>query len=187
VVLGLKPYKMAEIEEVLFDRVTLALAPGSWTEGLIHRIAQAACGDARLAISILQQAAAGSEQCGCQAIDFQNADRCLTQWHVLRREALVAGLSEHERILHLLVQEHGPIGTSELAGLSASRCQASSLSPVARRTFSKYVSRLMAAGLIHVVGYSATRGGRILATEGQDSQVRQLRLRLARNCGQRRG
>jgi hypothetical protein len=78
------------------------------------------------------------------------------------------------------------MGTSELSGLYVSRCRASGLSPVVRRTFSKYVSRLVSAGLIHVVGYSATRGGRILAAEGQDGQGQQLRLRLANNCGQHR-
>jgi len=162
VVIELPAYTPQEIEAILTDRARRALAPDSWTPAVLKRIATAANGDARVAIQILRQAAASAEMSGNTKLTTCLVERCLRPWRLVRQEARLAGLSEHEKILFEQVKQHGPLGASELARRYVACCQGRNIRPMARRTFTKYLGQLSAAGLLETSGQIPGPGGRIV-------------------------
>ena len=115
-----------------------------------------------MAIQLLRQAAADAEQAGSAKLALKFIDNNLRQWQVIRSEAQLAPLSEHEKIILELVKHHTPIGSTELAGLYVAYCRDKNLQPMARRTFTKYLSRLIAGGMVNAVSGPASQGGRQL-------------------------
>ena len=155
-------YSDEQVAEILADRARHALMHGSWSPDIIRHIAAAAEGDARMAIQALRQAAASAEQTGSEGIDSQSVHHFLRQWQTVQQEAKLAGLSEHERIIQRLVAEHAPVSTTRLRELYIAHCRKHDLAPMARRTFSKYLSRLSACGILEVARQPAGSGGRIV-------------------------
>ena len=162
VIIELPAYTPQEIEAILTDRARRALAPDSWTPALLKRIATAANGDARVAIQILRQAAASAEMSGNTRLTTCLVERCLRPWRLVQQEARLAGLSEHEKILFDQAKQHSPLRASELARRYAACCQSRNIRPMARRTFTKYLSRLSAAGLLETSGQPPGPGGRTI-------------------------
>jgi Cdc6-like AAA superfamily ATPase len=162
VVIRLSPYSAKELEAILTDRARRALAPDSWTPAVLKRIATATNGDARTAIHILRQAAALAEMSGNTKLTTCLVERCLRPWRLVQHESRLAGLSEHERILFDQAKQHSPLKVSELARRYAACCQSRNIRPMARRTFTKYLGRLSAAGLLETSGEPAGPGGRIV-------------------------
>jgi Cdc6-like AAA superfamily ATPase len=168
VVIQLSPYSAKELEAILADRSQRALAPDSWTPDFLKRIATAANGDARVAIQILRQAAAAAEMSGNTKLTPRLIEQCLHPWCLVQEEARLAGLSEHEKILVEQVKQHGPLGASALARRYVSCCQGRNIRPMARRTFTKYLGRLSAAGLLETSGQIPGPGGRIVRAVAAD-------------------
>jgi len=146
VVIQLSPYSAKELEAILTDRARRALAPDSWTPAVLRRIVAAANGDARAAIQVLRQAAATAEMSGNAKLTTRLVEQCLRPWRLVQQEARIASLSEHEMILFDQAKQQGPLRASELARRYAACCRSRNIQPMARRTFTKYLSRLSAAG-----------------------------------------
>ena len=153
-------YSTEELLAILTDRAERGLAAGTWTPRLLQRIADAANGDARVAIETLGRAAAASEQAGCTRIGGALVERFLRQAQAIRLEARAAALSEHEKLIQQLISRHGPMQTAELAGLYAAHCRRSGVQPMAGRTLAKYIARLEGCGLLSVSGWRGRPGGR---------------------------
>jgi Cdc6-like AAA superfamily ATPase len=163
VIICLSPYSAKELEAILIDRARQALAPNSWTPAVLKRIAAAANGDARVAIQVLRQAAASAEMSGNTKLTTCLVEQYLRPWCLVQQESRLACLSEHERILLEQAKQHGPLGASELARRYAACCQGRNIRPMARRTFTKYLGRLSAAGLLETCGQIPGPGGRIVS------------------------
>jgi cell division control protein 6 len=166
VVVELTAYSTKEIEAILTDRARRSLVPGSWSSAVLRRIAAGAAGDARLAIQLLRQGAAAAEEAGSSRIDWRFVEQRIRQYQALREESRLAGLSEHERIIWELVLQHTPLGTAELARHYISHCQRHGIQPMARRTFTKYLSRLAATGMVAVSQQPLNAGGRVVCAQG---------------------
>ena len=162
VVIQLSPYSAKELEAILTDRARRALAPDSWTPAVLRRIVATANGDARAAIQVLRQAAATAEMSGNAKLTTRLVEQCLRPWRLVQQEARIASLSEHEMILFDQAKQQGPLRASELARRYAACCRSRNIQPMARRTFTKYLSRLSAAGLLDASGHSPGPGGRIV-------------------------
>jgi len=162
VVIQLSPYSAKELEAILTDRARRALAPDSWTPAVLRRIVATANGDARAAIQVLRQAAATAEMSGNAKLTTRLVEQCLRSWRLVQQEARIASLSEHEMILFDQAKQQGPLRASELARRYAACCRSRNIQPMARRTFTKYLSRLSAAGLLDASGHSPGPGGRIV-------------------------
>jgi len=162
VVIDLPAYSLRELEEILVDRARRALAPDSWSHPTLRRIAAACGGDARLAIQMLRQAAAAAEMSGNAKLDPHAVEPALRQWQIIRDEARLAGLSEHERIIQALARQHTPVGTTRLARLYVGYCQGHDIRPMARRTFTKYLGRLASSGTLTVAVSASPHGGRLV-------------------------
>jgi Cdc6-like AAA superfamily ATPase len=161
VVIELAPYSPKEIEAILTERAREGLLPGAWSPALLRRIAVGARGDARLAIQLLRQGAAAAEESRSPRVDWRFIEERIRQLQTVRNEGRLAGLSEHERIIWEMLRKHGPLGTTELARRYMAHCQSHSVQPMARRTFTKYLGRLTAAGMVSVSQQAASSGGRM--------------------------
>jgi Cdc6-like AAA superfamily ATPase len=162
VIIELPAYSPQEIEAILTDRSQRALAPDSWTPAILRRITAASDGDARRAINILRQAAAAAEQAGRSRLDLRLINPILKRWHVLAKETRLTGVTEHEKMILQVAQTRGPLGTTALAQAYRTSCRVSGLPPVTQRTFSKYLGRLAALGLLHVADRPMAQGGRLV-------------------------
>ena len=156
------PYSVEQVEEILTDRAHRGLVPGSWTASVIKHIASASGGDARMGIQILRQATAAAEEAGSGRLELRFIKPLLRQWQDVRQEARTAALSEHERIIRQLAARYGPLGTTELRRRYENHCHSHGLDPVARRTFTKYLGHLAAAGLLNVSDRPMATGGRLV-------------------------
>jgi Cdc6-like AAA superfamily ATPase len=87
-------------------------------------------------------------------------EQCLRPWRLVQQEARIAGLSGHEKILFDQAKQQGPLRASELARRYAACCRSRNIQPMARRTFTKYLSRRSAAGLLETSGQPPGPGGR---------------------------
>jgi cell division control protein 6 len=167
VVIGMSAYAQNEIQAILEDRARQALAPGSWSPAALTEIARVVRGDARLAIQTLRQAAAATEQAGRHRIDRRVVSQLMSPWHDIRQEQRLAGLTDDERAIVQLAARRAPIGTTKLRHLYAAHCRDTGQQAVARRTFSKYVSRLAAAGILDIASRPSALGGRIVRAAGR--------------------
>jgi Cdc6-like AAA superfamily ATPase len=152
-VIVLKLYSSGEIAEILLERAQLALAPGSWTEGVLARIAELSSGSATIAIEILRASA--------YAAEVQH-DRKIRPCHIREgrstslaacERSLTAGLTPHHVLLWKLVRKEGKIPSGKLRRTYVARCRAHKVAPIATRTYSKYVSHLTRIGMIQPVGH----------------------------------
>jgi len=157
-VVAFKPYAPEEILSILEERAQLALAPGTWTKAGLARIAELSCGSASLAIEILRAAAyaaeAGHEVCIRPAHIRDGRSRILADCE----KSLAAGFTPHHALLWRLVREEGRIPYGNLRKAYLARCRAYKVTPIAGRTYSKYVSHLTGVGAILPAG--RTRGSR---------------------------
>ena len=150
------------METILADRAQKALATDSWTPAILRRIAAASGGDARRAINILRQAAAAAEQAGSSRLDLRLINPLLKQWHVLAEETRLTSVTEHEKMILQVAQTRGLSGTTALAQAYRTECRVRGLPPVAQRTFSKYISRMTALGLLRIADRPMAQGGRLV-------------------------
>ena len=162
VIIELPAYTPQGIEAILTDRARRTLAPDSWTPAILRRIAAASGGDARRAINILRQAAAAAEQAGSSRLDLRLINPLLKQWHVLAEETRLTSVTEHEKMILQVAQTRGLSGTTALAQAYRTECRVRGLPPVAQRTFSKYLSRMTALGLLRVADRPMAQGGRLV-------------------------
>jgi len=161
-IIELPSYSREELEAILADRANRALAPGSWSLSVIRQIAQSVHGDARMAIQTLRRAAAATEEAGHDKIDKRMVSQVSEPWHKILQEQRRANLTEDERAIVQMAAKHAPVGTTRLRQLYAAHCRNTGRQPVARRTFSKYVSRLAAAGLLNMASRPMSPGGRLV-------------------------
>jgi len=155
-------YSPAQVERILVDRALRALAPGSWSPGILRRIASASGGDARWAIQILRQSAAEAEQAGHSTLSDLLVGHLLQQWQAVHRNQRLTALSEHEKAIYELARRHAPLSRNDLVGRYLAHCQRHAIQPAARRTFTKYLGRLASAGLLTIEGKPPLTGRRII-------------------------
>ena len=161
-IIEMPAYTPQEMKTILTDRAQRGLAPDSWTPAILRRIAAASNGDARKAINLLRQAAATAEQNGGDRIDLRLISPILKQWHALAEETKLTSMTEHEKVILQVAQAQGPLRTTALAQAYRTYCHESGLPPVAKRTFYKYLNRMVPLGLLHVADRPTTQGGRLV-------------------------
>ena len=72
-------------------------------------------------------------------------------WNVARELKDVyalSALSDHHKLIYQLIQKKGEVLSGQLWRLYLTRCKAKRIKPIAVRTFSNYMNRLIREGLI---------------------------------------
>jgi Cdc6-like AAA superfamily ATPase len=159
-VMALGRYGNEQLVEILSERSLAALRSGTWDEGLLHRIAQLASGDARVALRTLKLSAQLAQAAGSSQIEQQHIEHGWAHVAELQRKYLLSKLTRHHDVIYGLISERGPINASEARKEYRRHCQGQGLVPVAGRTFSKYVAQLIRCGLVQqerTVSWPSTR------------------------------
>jgi Cdc6-like AAA superfamily ATPase len=112
-------------------------------------IARLSDGNARIAIQILRNAAYAAEREHCSTIKLvhikegHNLSRELEKSYILNR------LNSHHRLLYELVKENKEINSGELWKAYLERCRKLKKHPIAVRTYSEYMNKLIELELVH--------------------------------------
>ena len=139
----LKPYGTSELVSILNDRAEAGLASGSWSRQLLTEIADLAHGDARLALTALCAAAREADASRSKAISSEHLKAALPAASDQAIGPADPAHSPHHQLILKLVGLHHPIETSPLYRRYGSAAKQRGLAPVARRTFTDYVTALI--------------------------------------------
>jgi cell division control protein 6 len=164
VLVHLTKYNRSQLSAILEVRARSALAVGTYTQQTLNCIAEIADGDARRAICVLLNAAITAEQQNAQKISVRHVLHDMSKWKRLIESARVQSLSQHQMLIHQLVKKHRSVSARTLRQLYELECHKKSLTPVARRTFVKYIAILIRTDLIKSQGHNCGGSGRILTT-----------------------
>jgi len=169
-------YRPEEIMEILRERASTALAPHSWSEQVLKRISGLAEGDARAAIQTLRSAAEFAEAQGSQTISTDHIDSAVSNTKDLGRLYTLKKLGGHYQILFNLIEASEGIISNQLWNYYQKECKSKALEPVAKRTYSYYLNRMIQLKLIearlarlrgHIYTFSV-RGSQVLKKTNVD-------------------
>ena len=142
------PYAENALYRVLKRRAMFGLRPGSYSDGMLRHIAHIAEGNARIAIQILRNAALNADNELNDTIKLQHVKAGHNESEELKRSFLLERLNSHQRLLYELVKEKKEINSGELWKNYLERCRELQKPPIAVRTYSEYMNRLIELGLV---------------------------------------
>ena len=147
-ILQIDAYGEDHLTEILGTRAAATLLGGSWKESDLRRIAELACGDARVAIRTLEQAAQLASRGPSGKIDTTHLEAGWRKVTDLRRRYLLDQLTNHHTLIYQVIRQKAPVASIRARQVYESLCSQQAIRPIARRTFTHYVNRLVDAGLI---------------------------------------
>jgi len=162
VVVEFAPYTKRELKKILFSRVRDGLLPNTWTDQVLSRLAESAGGDSRVALEALRAAAVAVESSGRCRIALRDCPGSLREQCQIQYENAAQRLPYHERLIYDIAVRDAPMYTTELLRVYRNECRKSEVKPVARRTFSKYVTFLKNRELIALDDRCTGGKGRLL-------------------------
>ena len=142
------PYSKSELIRILKQRARLALNSRAWNLKTIRKIAELAAGDARVAIQTLKNSALNAEHDLSDQIKDKHVLEGFNSAKELKKSYLLNKLSSHHRLLFDLVQEKKSIHSGHLWKVYLERCEKLKKQPIALRTFSEYMNKLIELGLV---------------------------------------
>ena len=137
-------YDLDELVSILEDRVRWGLAEDALTRDQLACIADAAAGDARVAIGILRSAARQAEETDGEEIDFDTLHDAIPEGKREVQQKNVKQLTPHQRVLYEIVREHDAISPGELYDQYRDRVD----DPRSDRTVRNHLSKLAHYNLI---------------------------------------
>jgi len=143
-------YSHDQLSVILTDRAQDALVEAAIEDGIIHKIAKLADGDARVALQTLKKAAWLAEKEHASNIGHPHIKRAWSSTRQLKNQYMLGKLTPDHRILNEILKSKNEILSSELRQLYLSECSKIKRKPVAERTFSDYINDLKVAGLAEV-------------------------------------
>ena len=161
----LDPYDASALADILQRRATRGLVRGSWTRGVLERIADDVDGIARAGIRTLYAAATVAEENGRDAIREVDVEAGLERARRRIRRAKLSGLSFHHLLLYSIVAAAGEIGAGELhdryESLQEEWYRDRALEPVGRRSRRYQLATLRASDLVACEGANRHRRYRV--------------------------
>ncbi|MFB6165271.1 MAG: Cdc6/Cdc18 family protein [Haloarculaceae archaeon] len=150
-------YGIDELTAILQARARRGLSADAVTDAQLRRIADAAAGDARVAISVLRSAARHAQRGEAGRITDAVLTEAIpagrTEVHRKTRDAL----TPHQRALYDVIAEAGTIEPGELYDAYHDRVE----DPRTDRTVRNYLQKMVQYDLIHAEGTSRDRRYRI--------------------------
>lgn len=152
-------YDLNELVAIMEDRIRWGLAEGVLTRDQLACIADAAAGDARVAIGILRSAARQAEQTDAEKIDFEMIHDAIPEGKREVQQKNVKQLTSHQRVLYEIVREHNALSPGELYDHYRERVN----DPKTDRTVRNHLSKLAHYNLIEKTGEGRGRTYRLPA------------------------
>ena len=141
-------YSEDDLVFIMKRRAEIALCPGSWREKTLSRIAALAEGDARVAIQTLKNAAYNAENGFSRTIKEKHIIEGYSSVKVLNKTYLLDKLTSHHRLLYELVKKSKEINSGELWKAYLEKCEKLKKQPIALRTYSEYMNKLIELDLV---------------------------------------
>jgi orc1/cdc6 family replication initiation protein len=146
-------YHDEQLVDVLRARARWGLDEDVITDGQLARIADAAAGDARLAIGILRTAASTADRENHVRITDDVLVDAAENARAQIRQRSLDSLTPHQRAVYDVVRDHGPIGPSEIH----ERYTEAVDDPRTKRTVRTYLSKMAQYNLLEAAGTSRDR------------------------------
>ena len=146
-------YAPDELVSIMDARVRSGLEPGAIRDDQLATVADAAAGDARVALSILRTAARHAHQHYEAQITDETIESAMPAARAKRHETDVDTLTPHQRTLYEIVEERGEIAPNELYETYRERMD----EPKTDRTVRNYLSKMDQYDVIEAVGTSRNR------------------------------
>jgi Cdc6-like AAA superfamily ATPase len=146
-------YGTAELVGILEDRVCWGLGEDCITREQLTRIAEAAGGDARIAIGILRAAARDADSRGLAAITDDLIAEGIPEARSEIRQKHVQKLTDHQRVLYDIIVERGEIAPGELYEAYCERVD----DPKSRRMMRNHLQKMQQYNLVRAEGESRNR------------------------------
>ncbi len=150
-------YSTEELVDILQDRKKWGLRPGAIEESMLHRIANRADGDARVAINALRIAAEDAEAESAEKITQETVEEALPEAEEENKSKSVEKLNRHQKALYQVIKEEDEVSSSELY----ERYEEEVEDPKVKRTLRKYLNKMDHYRLIETEGEGRWRKYRI--------------------------
>ncbi len=159
-------YGVEHLDLILRQRIEWGLKANPCDDEVIHALVEGAAGNARVAIQSLRRAAVNAEHRSGSRIELYDVGASWGEASSRHREYLVSLLSEHHRMLLRLVEQRGVLPSTHLFAEYRAECGRLEVQPVARRTFTNYMGRLVLMGLVEI-GRADGKGNERVFRTGQ--------------------
>ena len=146
-------YSPDELVSIMDARVKAGLEEGAIDREQLATIADAAAGDARVALSVLRTAARQAHQNHEARITDEIIESAMPRARAERHEKDVDTLTPHQNTLYEIIEEHDEISPSELYEEYQSRID----NPKTDRTVRNYLSKMDQYDIIQAEGTSRDR------------------------------
>lgn len=149
-------YSLDELVAILEARVKWGLTSAVDRTHLEH-IADAAAGDARIAIGILRNAARDAERAGREELTAGLVEGAIPEARQQVRRTNLETLTEHQRVLYDVIDEYGEVDPGELYGQYQERVS----DPRTKRTVRNHLQKMVHYDLVVADGEKRARTYRI--------------------------
>jgi len=169
-------YDLDALVAIMAHRVDHGLAPDAIDRAELETIADAAAGDARVALSILRSAARAAEREGAERIAPDLVDDAVPEGRQAVRRKSLDALTPHQRTIYDVVAEAGSIDPGDLYDAYEDAVD----DPKTDRTVRNYLTKMVQYDLLVADGTSRDRVYRLAAerdevaddgTEGGDGEA----------------
>ncbi len=141
-------YSQEELVDILKDRRKWGMETGVIENSLLHRIANRADGDARVAINSLRIAAEEAEHQEMEEIPLEVVKDALPEAEKQNKSKSIDKLNPHQKVLYDVIEEEGEIKPGELY----ERYREEVDEPKVERTLRKYLNKMDHYRLIETEG-----------------------------------
>ncbi len=141
-------YSLDELVSILSARVRWGLREDAADAAVLERVADAAAGDARVAIGVLRSAARRAKQQGLGEVTVDTVEASIPDARATIEQRTVDKLTPHQRTLYEVLDECGELSPGELYDRYRERVD----DPKSRRTVRKYCTKLEHYNLVVAEG-----------------------------------
>jgi len=146
-------YSDTQLVSILEDRVRWGLQPDMIDDEQLWRIADAAAGDARIAIGVLRVAARAASRRGADRIDDDVITEAVSEAKSEVQQKNIEKLTEDQRLLYEIITEHGDIAPGNLYEAYQSRAD----NPKTKRMVRNYLQKMEHYNLVKAIGQNRGR------------------------------
>lgn len=149
----LEKYHNDQLYDILATRVKWGLEPDRITDEQLYGIADAAAGDARLAIGILRTAARTATREAVDRITDEILTTAATDARAQLRQKSLDTLTPHQQTVYEIVSNHGPLAPTDIYERYTDAVD----EPRTKRTVRTYLSKMVQYNLLTAEGTSRDR------------------------------
>jgi len=107
-------YHNEQLYDILSARTKWGLEEGVITDNQLYQIADAAAGDARLAIGMLRSAASTADRENYEELTNDILLNAAEDARATIKQKSLDSLTPHQRVVYEIVRDHGPLGPSDI-------------------------------------------------------------------------